>query len=195
MPTPPDAESLREAALAYLARFAATKARLTSVLDRRIGRWQRAAAEHTDLDRAETARIADGARLAARQVVARLVETGAVDDAAFAAARARRLARMGRSRQAVRAHLAARGVEPAMAEAALPDDPARELAAALTVARRRRLGPFRAAPGADAVDRAEIERRELGVLARAGFSGEIARRALGVDRDQAERLVAALRGA
>ena len=40
---PPNAARLREAALAHLARFAATEAGLRRVLERRIARWARAA--------------------------------------------------------------------------------------------------------------------------------------------------------
>ncbi len=188
LPTLPGAKSLHEAALAYLARFAASEARLAGVLERRIIRWTQAA-EAQQLDRMEIAAAAAVARAAASEVVARLAASGAVNDAAFAAARARRLVRSGRSRRAVLAHLAARGVKSDAAAAALPVDPARELAAALAVARRRRIGPFRVAPGVDG----EAKRRELGVLARAGFSGDVAKRALDTDRGQAEQLISELR--
>ncbi|MCA3425779.1 MAG: recombinase RecA, partial [Roseomonas sp.] len=40
---PPNAARLREAALAHLARFAATEAGLRRVLERRVARWARAA--------------------------------------------------------------------------------------------------------------------------------------------------------
>ena len=76
-----------------------------------------------------------------------------------------RLARTGRSRRAIGAHLAAKGVPAETARAALPDDPEAELDAALAYARRRRIGPFRAAE-ADA----DAWRREAAALARAGFA-------------------------
>jgi regulatory protein len=172
---PPDRQELHEAALRHLARYAATAAGLTRVLDRRIARW--AAAE----DGAPEA--AAEARREARAVVARLVEAGVVDDAGFAAARAQRLARSGRSRRAVAAHLAARGVDGETAQAALATD---DLASALVHARRRRIGPFRAAAGADA----EARRRELAVLARAGFPRDVAERALAMPAEEAAALVA-----
>jgi regulatory protein len=175
---PPSETTLREAALAHLARYATTRAGLLRVLDRRIARWARTA----DPDTAASG--TEAARQAARAVVARLAEAGAVDDAAFAAARGRSLVRAGRSRRAAVAHLAARGVATFDIAAALPEDAEAELAAALALARRRRLGPFRrdgAAPGA--------LMHELGVLARAGFSQDIARRALAMDGAAAEDLV------
>ncbi len=180
---PPDQPALHEAALRHLARYAATAAGLTRVLDRRIARWAAEAADAAD--RAETEAAAAEARRAARSVVARLVDTGVVDDAGFAAARARRLARSGRSRRAVAAHLAARGVDAETTQAALSEGTGDELAAALVHARRRRIGPFRAAPGADA----EVLRRELAMLARAGFPREVAIRALKTPARQAEDIV------
>lgn len=178
---PPTETTLHEAALAHLSRYAASRAGLTRVLDRRCERWARTAGSE------EAAAALPALRLAVREVVARLVAAGAVDDAAFAASRARSLGRTGRSRRAIAAHLAARGVEGAAARAALPEDAEGELAAALALARRRRLGPFRN-PEATA-----DERRELAVLARAGFSRDTARRALDADPDTAEALVARLR--
>jgi len=174
---PLDHAALHEAALRHLARYAATAAGLTRVLDRRIARW--AATEGAEPEAAAEA------RREARAVVARLVEAGAVDDAGFAAARAQRLARSGRSRRAVAAHLAARGVDAETAQAALTGD---ELVSALVQARRRRIGPFRVAAEADA----EVRRRELGMLARAGFPRDVAERALAMPAAEAEEMVARL---
>jgi len=64
-----------------------------------------------------------------------------------------------------------------------------ELAAALVLARKRRIGPFRVGQAPDEVG----QLRELGALARAGFSHSVAHRALAMDPDQAEALVNELR--
>jgi regulatory protein len=186
---PPDAAALREAALAHLARYATTEARLRQVLDRRLDRWARSVAATMEPDAVAAALAA--ARPAVGAVVAALAAAGALDDAGFAAARARSLSRAGRSRRAIAAHLAARGVPAEAARDALPDDPAVELAAALLHARRRRLGPFRAAPLPP--DDPTAARREQGVLARAGFSESVARQALGCERAEAEALIARAR--
>jgi regulatory protein len=180
---PPDETALHEAALAYLARYAATSASLIRVLDRKVDRWARAA-------RQEDERDIGAARQAVRAVVARLVQAGVVNDEAFAESRARSLMRAGRSRRAVAAHLAARGVDAETAARMLSDDPQTELAAALSFARRRRIGPFRRA---EAEPDPEQRRRELGVLARAGFAQDVASRALGMEPDAAENLVNRLR--
>jgi regulatory protein len=181
-PAPSEAR-LHEAALAHLARFAATEAGLRRVLHRRIDRWARAAAA----EGAEVAEAVRAAKAQAAQVAQRLVAAGAVDDAAFAAARARRLARGGRSRRAIAAHLAAKGVASEAAAAALPTD---ELAAALALCRRRRFGPF--APGPMPP---EARLRALGVLARAGFARDTAERALDLAPEEAEERLLAMRNA
>lgn len=179
-----DRAGLRELALAHLARFATTEIGLQRVLDRHIERWarkMRAAEQEPDREVAE-------AKAAARKIAAELVACGTVDDASFAAARAERLVRAGRSRRAVAAHLAAHGVDAATIDAVLPEAEDTELAAALVFARRRRIGPFRSGVADE-----QSQERELGVLARAGFPQTIAVRALSINQDEAETLMAALR--
>ena len=182
LPKPPDEAALRETALAHLARFAATEAGLARVLSRRIDRWARAAGEA-----GLAPEIIDSALRAAREAVPRVVAAmrgaGAVDDAAFAESRARRLIRQGKSRRAALAHLAGKGVDAALAARLLPADPASDLAAACAYLRRRRLPPF----GPGGRDRA------LASLARGGFSRDVAERALDLEQAQAEALVEALR--
>ena len=120
---------------------------------------------------------------------AAMVQAGAVDDAAFAASRARRLARTGRSRRAIAAHLAGKGVDAQTAAAALPEGEEAELDAALAYCRRRRIGPF-----ARAAEDADARRKALAALARGGFGHAVARRALAMDPAAAEdRLLAARR--
>ncbi len=183
----PDAAALHAAALAYLARFAATEVGLRRVLARRVARWERAAeAEHGAEYATQAAR---GALASIDGIVARLVAAGAVDDVAFASARARRLTRRGKSRLAAAAHLAAKGVDAATAAMVLDADTGTELAAALALAARRRIGPFRSGEAPDPAGML----RELGVLARAGFPRDVAQRALRLDRGEAEALVDALR--
>jgi regulatory protein len=172
--------TLREAALAYLARYTATRTSLLRVLDRKIARWA-AAAENE-------AHGAPDLRAAARRVVARLVESGAVSDAAFAESRGRSLQRAGKSARAIGAHLAARGVSRDLASASVPGSPEQELAAAVIHARRRRLGGFRTKP-----DSPDLRRREFAAMARAGFAQSVAGQALRLDREEAETLIATFR--
>jgi regulatory protein len=185
---PPDAATLHDAALNYLARYASTEVGLRRVLERRVDRWARMASSG-GMDRDTVATQAAAARTLVREVVARLVAAAAVNDVAFAQSRSRSLVRSGRSHHAVVAHLAAKGVDSEAARAALPDDDGTELAAALVLARRRRIGPFRESATIEPAQR----QRELAILARAGFPQDVARRALVMDRDEAEALVIRLR--
>jgi len=185
---PPDAASLHDAALAYLARYAATEAGLRRVLERRVERWARGASGDAG-DREAIAAQAEAARRIVGEVVARLAAAGAVNDAAFAESRVRSLVRAGRSRQSVAAHLAGKGVDAETARALLPEDPDRELAAALVLARRKRIGPFRSG---DPPDQPGLH-RELAMLARAGFPQSVARRALAMETHVAEEVVNRLR--
>jgi regulatory protein len=178
-PIPTEA-SLHDAALNYLARFAATEAGLTRMLHARIARW---AAEQGDDAEAAAAQAAR-ARAWVRDLVARLAAAGVVSDTAFAQARSRSLARAGRSRRAIAAHLAQRGVPQTVAAGALPTAEQAELAAALIHARKRRAGPFGTVQTTP-----EAMRRILASFARAGFSQDVAQRALRMSRDEAEAAI------
>ena len=91
-----------------------------------------------------------------------------------------------------------------LARAVLPDDAETELAAALVLARKRRIGPFRASDAADRQRETGRQReigrqretgrqREIGILARAGFPRAVAERALDTDAEEAEAAIRRLR--
>jgi len=178
-PRPLTLAALEKAALDYLGRFAASRASLRRVLGRRVAR----AAKVGRIEAAQGARWIE-------DIVARYVASGLLDDAAYAAQQAASLHRRGTSAQAIRARLAQKGVEGETirtALAALAAEGGGDLAAACALVRRRRLGPMR--PQAL---RAAARAKDLGVLARAGFSGDIARRALAAaDADALDRLARA----
>lgn len=195
-PPVPDAASLREAALAHLARFATTEQGLRQVLDRRLRRWgvraSRAGLPNEDIESTIAA-----LRPAIDGIVASMTDLGAVDDAGYARNRALSLTRTGRSRRAVEAHLANKGVDQDTTREALNDSLGErsdssaqeaELAAALVLARKRRLGPFQRP------DREEEDPlKALGVFARNGFSRDVAQSVLDMDSDEAEDRIIAFR--
>ena len=183
-PPVPDAGGLYQAALHYLARYAATEAGLRRVLTQRIDRWARA---QTDVDAAEP--VITSARQAIDDVVERLVQAGAISDTAFAEHRAKSMVRAGRSNRAVQAGLVAKGVASDVARAASVTDAGTELAAALVLVRKRRIGPYREVLGDDAA----IRVKAMGLLARAGFSRDIAERALDMPLEEAESRIQDLR--
>jgi regulatory protein len=182
--SPPDAGSLYQAALNHLARYAATEAGLRSVLMRRVDRWARL---QTDPEAAAPTIAA--ARAAIEGTIVRLVQAGAIDDTAFAEGRAKSLARSGQSNRAVQARLISKGVAPEVARSASVSDTETELAAALVLARKRRIGPYRTVENVDTA----VRMKEMGLLARAGFSRDIAERALDTPRDEAESRIFDLR--
>lgn len=159
-----------------MARYAATEAGLARVLARRVERWARVAGE--DAEPEEVAQAARQAKAEIPDILTKLRVLGVLNDAAFAASRAKRLTREGKSRRATLAHLAAKGVKTP----ALVEDPERELAAACAYLRRRRAGPFGSAP----------DEKILAAMARGGFTQSVARRALALDRDDAETLIKTL---
>ena len=164
-PKPVSEASLHTAALSYLERFAASTEMVRRVLARRVEQAARAGL----IERAAGTALVE-------RVIARLAAARLVDDAAFAARRAETLQRRGTSERAVRARLAAQGIARDTIQAAVAArrgataDP--ELSAALQLARRRRIGPYRAG------ERAAYRPRDLGVMARAGFSAAIAQRVI-----------------
>jgi regulatory protein len=152
---PIDRALLEKWALFYLERYASSAENLRRVLGRRVRR--RLGSDDEEVRAA-------GALIDA--LIANYRAIGLLDDAAYAAGRAKSGLARGRSLRRIAAGLAAKGIgaeDAAAAMAALDDgaaDP--ELAAAFAFARRRHLGPFRRA----AADR----RRELAAFALAGFA-------------------------
>jgi len=168
MPKPPKPVTrprLRRQIDHYLDRYATTEAHLRRLFRRRI---QRAAAHHGS-DPAEGEAWLE-------EEIRRVVRLGIVNDAQFATDRARTLVRRGNGPRQVRSKLVAKGVATELVEAALAavaeelGDPTR--IAAFRFARRRKLGPFTA--GGPPEDR-DVQQRQLGKLARAGFGYDVAR--------------------
>ncbi len=167
-------------ARAHLERYVASTGRLRAVLERRV---RRATAHHGD-DPAPLLAEIDG-------VIAGLDGTGLLDDVALAGGLAGSLRRRGDARPVARQKMLARGLPPALVDAALAGADAAvdadgqrgdaDLAAAAAYARRRHLGPFRAA------GRAERRDRDLAAMARAGHRFDVARRVIDCDDPEALR--------
>ncbi len=155
-------DSLRNAALHYLERYASSAANLRAVLHRRVRR----AARFHDTDEAAAEEWIDS-------LVADFEATGLLNDATYAEGRIRSMHRQGRSVRTMRQALMQKGVNAAVIDAGLAqlseDAPAPDRVAAIRLARKRRLGPFRP------TDRDANRERDLAALARAGFDYETAR--------------------
>jgi regulatory protein len=171
-PKPPTPERLEKAALHYLERYAASAEGVRRVLMRKVERAVRAGVGER----------AQGAEAAAA-VVAKLAAKGLLDDARFAEGRAASLVRRGLPRGRIAHRLKVAGVagdDIDKALAGLDEAGENDLKAALVFARRKRLGPF-----ADPAKRVAARMKHLAAMARAGFSGELARRVIDAD-DAAE---------
>jgi regulatory protein len=167
---PLTAAALHEAALDYLACYAASTARLRRVLERRVRR------RRPDRDGIEAA------RKTIAEVIAKLTAQGYLGDERYAAARVESLVRQGRSRRWIEARLAADGIAPALIRAAVEGlaqaGAETELAAAIAFAKRRRLGPFRIRKRRSDDDPKAQAGKEMAALARAGFDRRTARTVL-----------------
>ena len=153
-PKPLDSARLEELALAYVARFSTTAAKLERYLRRKLRErgWE-----------------GEGEpRLAA--LVERYVELGYVDDEAFARSRSGSLLRRGYGERRVRQALGEAGVAEDLRERLRPDE-TEARRAALALARRRRFGPF----GGAKPDR-PLREKQIAAMLRAGHPLDNARR-------------------
>ena len=167
-PHPLTCERLEELALAYVARFATTQAKLRGYLQRKIYErgWDGEGAPPVD------------------ELAARYAELGYVDDAAWARMKASSLLRRGYGARRVGEALGQAGIAGELQEDMRPPE-IEQRRAALTMARRRRFGPF----AAGVPDRPARE-RQLAAMVRAGHALDIARPILDAsDPDAAEEWV------
>lgn len=155
LPRPPlDKAKLRDLALHYVGRFATSRARLASYLGRKVKErgWSGPGA-------------ADPAALA--NSLARL---GYIDDAAYAAAKARSLGARGYGARRVRGALYAAGIEEDDRADAMDATVAGAVDAALLFSQRKRIGPYALAELNPAA-----REKALAAMLRAGHSFALAR--------------------
>ena len=154
-PRPPlSSEKLHELALAYVGRFATTRAKLRTYLSRKVRErgW-------------------DGGPAPDFEAIAeRFAAQGYVDDAAYALSKSRSLTGRGYGARRVDQSLRTAGVEEQDAAPAREHAKADRVEAALRFAERRRLGPFASEPA----DRKGRE-RALATMIRAGHGFGLAR--------------------
>lgn len=158
---PVTATYLRRAALHYLSQRAASRQMLRDTLERRARRRLATRELPAEIDTLITAALD---ALAAEKLL---------DDRAYAATRLATLGHRGLSRRRIAAGLAEKGIDRETIATTVADAGVDDLAQARRFAERRRLGPWSTKP--DTEDR---RRKDLAALGRAGFSYDIARRAL-----------------
>lgn len=146
---------LGELALAYVGRFATTRSKLASYLNRKLAERGWSGERAADVE----------------ALVQRLAASGYVDDSAFALAKSRSLSARGYGAARLRQSLRAAGVDQEDSTAAreLADEGAE--GSALRFARKRRFGPF-----AETVPDRSMREKAIAAMIRAGHSFELARR-------------------
>jgi regulatory protein len=162
-PKPLGPARLEELALAYVARFATSAAKLDDYLRRKLRErgWE------------------DEGSPPVAALVDRFVANGYVDDEAYARAKAGGLLRRGYGQRRISQALTAAGIaEDLRADVAPGEVEAR--AAALSLAKRRRFGPF----GAEPLDRPRRE-KQVAAMLRAGHPMDIARVVVDAPSEQA----------
>lgn len=149
-PQPLDGARLEELALAYVARFATTRAKLEVFLARKLRErgW------------------ADEAPPQVAELAARFESAGYIDDEAYARAKAGSLLRRGYGKRRVDQALGHAGVDEAIRDA-MPFGDQDLRTAALSLARKRRFGPF----GQQPLDR-PVREKQIAAMLRAGHSME-----------------------
>jgi len=176
----------------YLERFAASRARLETLMR---GKIRLSVAEHgTDPDEAVAWM---------NSVLSACEKAGFINDDAYAKGRARSLLRRGKALRVIAADLSSRGIASDQVDAALAelraeaDDAAYEevrgtdpnIAAAAAYARRRRLGPWRRPD-----IREEKRDKDMAALARQGFGYDTATRIINSEIEELEDLLSMIDG-
>ncbi len=158
---------LRNAGLYYLQRFAASEANFRRVMERKI---LKSAHDHPDQDLSEC-------RAWLEDVVVAFRRLGYLQDHAYALGFTRSLRQKGWPRARIINRLRQQGLDDEAITKAFedPENDVRDCDQALAYARRKKIGPYRAAHPAD------FYQKDLAALARAGFSYEIAQYVLNHD--------------
>jgi regulatory protein len=167
---PITAKYLQNAATFYLERYPSTAEGLRRVLNRRVRKAE-----------IFQAPIMDNVQQAISTIVQKFVDAGMIDDKAFAQTKARSLHRRGSSTKLTRQKLQHAGVDRETLDKAMAgldeeldlDPRKRELTAAISLARRRKLGPFRAEK-----ERKDRRARDLAAMARGGFDYQLAKKVI-----------------
>ncbi|MEM7689856.1 MAG: RecX family transcriptional regulator [Pseudomonadota bacterium] len=156
---PLDETRLRDLALAYVARFSTTAAKVEGYLARKIR--ERGVAEDGEGRMVE---------LDVPALVSRLVELGYIDDDAYARGKSRDLTQRGYGKRRVKQALWAAGVEEDTRAKSAPGEAASRRAAML-LAKKRRFGPFARDPIDPDTDRQAAHKareKQVAAMLRAG---------------------------
>ena len=174
MPRKPAHVRMMSKAVDYLGRYASSRHKLGQILQRFARR------KLTDYD-------ADDIAAAIEQTINQCSQLGYLDDRQFAVTVARSQRRLGRSQALIRHRLRQHALGDDLITYALAEADENcangDLQAAIRFAQRRRLGPFaqRHSAHQQRLDAQQWKQRDLGAMARAGFSMVTSRQILDHD--------------
>ena len=174
MPRKPANIRMMNKAVAYLGRYASSRHKLGQILQRFANR------KLTDYE-------ADDIAAAIQQTIDQCSQLGYLDDRKFAVTVARSQRRLGRSQAVIRRRLRQHALSDDIIAHALAEADENsangDLQAAIRFAQRRRLGPFaqRHSAHRQRLDAHQWKQRDLGAMARAGFSMATSRQILDHD--------------
>lgn len=163
----PSEESLKDAALTYALRFPGTTEKIRTHLQKKVKD-----AIHAGVAPPEAWRWVE-------PVIETLLRIKILDDSVYAEHRAQSLHRRGRATRLIARDLAQKQTSEVAIEHALTtlsEEGHTDLKAAVMLARKKRLGPYGPPLPTDRETRQKQRIKQLGTLARAGFSFEVSRR-------------------
>lgn len=170
---------LHNSALYYLQRFATSTAHFRTVMARKI---DRSCEFHKDQNKQDCLALLD-------TLILKFQDTGLLNDAVYTRGMVQSLRRRGSSSRMIHARLSAKGLGNALIGDAIQahagdcadgeDGRNAELDAAIRLARRKRIGPYAQDKNPDE----KTCRKWLSMMARAGFSYDMAKNILAMDED------------
>lgn len=168
---------LHNSGLYYLERYSTSAENFRRVMMRKV---QKSCREHTEQNFSECRQLVDN-------LITKFIRVGLLDDHVYARSIVNSQRRSGKSLRAIQGYLRSKGLSPEIIEQSIAHfnqdqnkTPAEiEFESAMVFARKKRLGPFRTSENFDT-------QKEMGRLARAGYSYDTARRVLEKDIDEDE---------
>ncbi len=169
---------LHNSGLYYLERFSSSSTNFREVMRRKA---KRSCMHHTEQNYDECCIMID-------ELVEKFIKAELLNDSVYARAKVSALRRKGKSKRAIETYLKSKGLENTIIiqelqhfdEENFKDTADAELQSARTLVRKKRIGPHRPplrTPN-NPEDLMKLQQKELGRMARAGFSFEISKRVL-----------------
>lgn len=175
------ADYLHNAGLYYLQRFAASAGQFRKVMTRKI---DRSCLYHQDQDR-------ENCLILLNDLIERFQEIGLLNDDLYGRALFKNYRNKGYSRRKLDAKLKEKGLEEELIKTLFEEEKMEEgeadleYRAALLLAKKKKIGPFALKFSEDAPE--DAYEKHLGRLARAGFSYDICKKILDLEKNMAEK--------